>query len=119
MERQQAPYIRYHPGHVDALLGEELAGTPHKPGGGVFLLVGQGFRVHQPRIVVDGVMQVGIPAPSDPARSLARAAHRTEEMPLTFLGWFETFVPFVAGATCALLMLGWRGIAKLAVSRRF
>ncbi|WJY68960.1 DUF3054 domain-containing protein [Corynebacterium auris] len=94
---------------------------------------------------------------------LARAAHQTEEMPFTFLGWLETFVPFgvglalawlavrrntgwliwlitlvvgliiwgfyrdklphwsfvvVAGATSALLMLGWRGIAKLAVSRR-
>ncbi|SDS25008.1 DUF3054 domain-containing protein [Corynebacterium timonense] len=95
---------------------------------------------------------------------LARAAHQIEEMPLTFLGWLETFVPFgvglalawlavrrntgwliwlitlvvglimwgfsrdklphwsfvvVTGATCALLMLGWRGIAKLVLARRF
>ncbi|WP_155860814.1 hypothetical protein [Corynebacterium timonense] len=63
-------------------------------------------------------MQVGIPASGDPARSLARAADHTEEMPLTFLGWLETFVPFVAGTTSVLLMLGWRGIARLAVSRR-
>ncbi|WP_019195151.1 hypothetical protein [Corynebacterium timonense] len=49
---------------------------------------------------------------------LARAADQTEEMPLTFLGWLEAFVPFGVGATSVLFMLGWRGIARLVLSRR-
>lgn len=93
---------------------------------------------------------------------LARAAHRTEDMPFTFFGWFETFTPFavglalawlavrrdkgwliwlitlvvglviwgfyrdklphwsfvvVASSMSALLMLGWRGIARLVLKR--
>lgn len=32
---------------------------------------------------------------------LARAAHRTEDMPFTFFGWFETFAPFALGLALA------------------
>lgn len=94
---------------------------------------------------------------------LARIAHQTEEMPLNFFGWLETFLPFavglglawlatrkdkgwliwlitivvgliiwgfyrhklphysfviVASSMSALLMLGWRGAAKLILKRR-
>ncbi|WP_342318567.1 DUF3054 domain-containing protein [Corynebacterium mayonis] len=42
---------------------------------------------------------------------LARAAHRTPEMPFNFFGWLETFVPFAVGLTLAWLALrqnkGW------------
>ncbi|AWB85167.1 DUF3054 domain-containing protein [Corynebacterium liangguodongii] len=94
---------------------------------------------------------------------LARAAHQSEDMPFTFLGWLETFLPFatglalawlvlrrdrgvliwlitvavglviwgfyrdklphisfviVASTVSAALMLGWRGLARLALRRR-
>lgn len=42
---------------------------------------------------------------------LARAAHRTEDMPFTFFGWFETFAPFALGLALAWLAVrrdkGW------------
>ncbi|WKD58275.1 hypothetical protein CAPI_08745 [Corynebacterium capitovis DSM 44611] len=94
---------------------------------------------------------------------LARAAHRSEELPFSLSGWVETFLPFAAGVALAwlvfrrdrgwltwlitlvvglviwslyrdklphwsfivvassmsaLLMLGWRGVARVALSRR-
>ena len=34
---------------------------------------------------------------------LARIAHQTEEMPLNFFGWLETFLPFAVGLGLAWL----------------
>jgi hypothetical protein len=56
----------------DAGLGEERSGAAPEPGRGVLAFVVEQFGVGQPRVVVDGVVQVGVArsaAPVAPARS--------------------------------------------------
>jgi hypothetical protein len=54
--------IRHHRADLDAGVREERSGAFPEPGRGLFALVPEGLRVGQSRVVVDGVVQVGVAA---------------------------------------------------------
>src|SRR5690625_7767938 len=93
-----AAVVGQDPAHGDPGIVEEGVGPLPESGGGVFALVFQQFAVGQPRVVVDGGVDVPVPGPT-----LAVALA---------LGSAEEFVPAAVGDAAELLDVHVQQIAR-------